>query len=77
MAVSAEGPSCIVNSLSSRFVTAARADTDTVVTEFGVAELKGQTVEERARRLIAIAHPDDRENLSRGWRDAGPCDGHR
>ena len=75
--VSAEGPSCIVNSLSSRFVTAARADTDTVVTEFGVAELKGQTVEERAGRLIAIAHPDDRENLSRGWRGAGPRDGHR
>jgi acyl-CoA hydrolase len=65
--VSAEGPSRIVQSLSSRFVTAARADTDTVVTEFGVAELKGQTVDERARRLIAIAHPDDRENLSRTW----------
>lgn len=63
--VSAGGRSRIVNSLSSKFVTAARADTDTVVTEFGVAELKGQTVEERAKRLIAIAHPDDWENLAR------------
>jgi acyl-CoA hydrolase len=68
--VSVGGPSRIVQSLSSRFVTAARADTDTVVTEFGVAELKGQTVEERAKRLIAIAHPDDRESLLRGWRGA-------
>jgi acetyl-CoA hydrolase len=65
--VSPEGPSRIVGALSSRFVTAARADTDTVVTEFGIAELKGQTVEERAKRLIAIAHPDDKEDLSRGW----------
>jgi len=68
--VTPEGPGRIVQSVSSRFVTAARADTDTVVTEFGIAELKGQTVEERAERLIAIAHPDDRENLSRVWRAA-------
>jgi acyl-CoA hydrolase len=33
-----------------------------MVTEFGTAGLKGQTVEEHAKRLIAIAHPDDREN---------------
>jgi acetyl-CoA hydrolase len=61
------GPSRIVARLSSSFVTAPRADTDTVVTQFGVAELKGQAVQERARRLIAIAHPDDREELSRAW----------
>jgi acetyl-CoA hydrolase len=67
--VSAQGASRVVPSLSSNFVTAARADTDTVVTEFGVAELKAQTVDERAERLIAIAHPNDRENLSRSWRD--------
>ena len=67
--VSAQGASRVVPSLSSSFVTAARADTDTVVTEFGVAELKAQTVDERAERLIAIAHPNDRENLSRSWRD--------
>jgi acyl-CoA hydrolase len=73
--VSAQGPSRIVNSLSSRFVTAARADTDTVVTEFGVAELRGQTVDERAKRLIAIAHPDQRDSLSRGWMAASTTGG--
>jgi acyl-CoA hydrolase len=46
-------------------VTTARSDVDTVVTEFGAAELKGQTLAERTRRLIAIAHPDFREELSR------------
>jgi acyl-CoA hydrolase len=36
----------------------------TVVTEFGVAELFGQSFRERARRLIAIAHPDFRDELT-------------
>ena len=65
--VSSAGRSRIVARLSSGFVTAARADTDFVVTEFGVAELRGRTVDERARRLIAVAHPDDRDDLSRSW----------
>lgn len=46
-------------------VTIARSDIDTVVTEFGAAELRGQPLSERARRLIAIAHPDFREELER------------
>ena len=46
-------------------VTTARSDVDVIVTEFGAAELKGQTLAERARRLIAIAHPDFREELER------------
>lgn len=46
-------------------VTTARSDADVIVTEFGAAELKGQTLAERARRLIAIAHPDFRESLER------------
>jgi acyl-CoA hydrolase len=44
-------------------VTIARSDIDTVVTEFGAAELHGQPLAERARRMIAIAHPDHREHL--------------
>jgi acyl-CoA hydrolase len=44
-------------------VTTARSDVDVVVTEFGAAELKGQTLAERSRRLIAIAHPDFRQQL--------------
>src|SRR5277367_2783966 len=46
-------------------VTTARSEVDVIVTEFGAAELKGQTLAERARRLIAIAHPDFREELDR------------
>jgi acyl-CoA hydrolase len=46
-------------------VTTARSEVDVIVTEFGAAELKGQTLAERSRRLIAIAHPDFREELDR------------
>lgn len=46
-------------------VTTARSEVDVVVTEFGAAELKGQSLAERTRRLIAIAHPDFRDELDR------------
>ena len=46
-------------------VTTARSEVDVVVTEFGAAQLKGQSLAERARRLTAIAHPDFREGLER------------
>jgi acyl-CoA hydrolase len=46
-------------------VTTARSDVDVIVTEFGAAELRGQTLAERTRRLIAIAHPGFREDLER------------
>ena len=46
-------------------VTSARTEVDVVVTEFGAAELKGQCLAERARRLVAVAHPDFREELDR------------
>ncbi len=46
-------------------VTTARSDVDVIVTEYGAAELRGQPFRERARRLIAIAHPDFREELER------------
>lgn len=45
-------------------VTALRTDVDLVVTEFGVAKLDGVPVAERARRLIEIAAPDFRDQLS-------------
>jgi 4-hydroxybutyrate CoA-transferase len=45
-------------------VTTTRSHVRTVVTEFGVAELFGQSVRERAKRLIAVAHPDFRDELT-------------
>jgi len=44
-------------------VTTSKNTVDHVVTEYGVAELRGRTVAERARRLIAIAHPSVRDQL--------------
>lgn len=46
-------------------VSTARTDADVIVTEFGAAQLRGCTLAERARRMIAIAHPDHREALAR------------
>ncbi len=45
-------------------VTTARSEVDIIVTEFGAAQLRGQTLAERAKRLVAIAHPDFREMLN-------------
>jgi acyl-CoA hydrolase len=50
-------------------VTTARSDADVIVTEFGAAELRAQPLDERARRMIAIAHPDFRESLEREARE--------
>jgi len=45
-------------------VTTSKNDVDHVVTEYGVAQLRGKSAKERARELIAIAHPDFRSELS-------------
>jgi acetyl-CoA hydrolase len=45
-------------------VTTPAADADTIVTEWGVAELRGVSYEERARRIAAIAHPAFRDALA-------------
>lgn len=50
-------------------VTTPRTDTMYVVTEYGMVNLKGKSVAERAVALISIAHPDDREQLSRAARE--------
>jgi acyl-CoA hydrolase len=50
-------------------VTTPRHQVDLVVTEYGAAELRGRTVEERAEALAAIAHPDVRDALRAGEDD--------
>lgn len=50
-------------------VTTARADVDVVVTEHGVAWLRGQEPAARAGRLIAIAAPEHRDELRRAVRE--------
>lgn len=45
-------------------VVTTRYDVHDVVTEFGVAHLYGKTVRQRARALIAVAHPQFREELT-------------
>lgn len=50
-------------------VVTTRGHVHYVVTEYGVASLFGQNLRQRARALINIAHPDDREALSRSCHD--------
>lgn len=44
-------------------VTTSRNDVDYIVTEYGIAPLKGKSLKDRARALINIAHPDFRDDL--------------
>lgn len=53
----------IVAHLGDGVVTTARGDAGAVVTEHGIADLRGRSVRERAKALIAIAHPDFRREL--------------
>jgi acyl-CoA hydrolase len=48
-------------------VTTLKNTVDKIVTEWGVAELRGRSIRERARALIAVAHPDHRDHL---WSEA-------
>lgn len=46
-------------------VVTPRADAHWVVTEYGTVDLTGLSLQERAKKLISIAHPEDREYLER------------
>jgi acyl-CoA hydrolase len=52
-------------------VTTPRSDMMYVVTEYGIVNLKGKSVPERAKALIGLAHPDFREELEREARERG------
>ena len=45
-----------------------------VITEYGIADLYGKTLHERARALLEIAHPDDREMLEQAWCELANCE---
>jgi acyl-CoA hydrolase len=54
----------IVARLADGVVTTPRAEVDLIVTEHGIAELRGRTLVERARALIQIADPAFRAELA-------------
>ena len=45
-------------------VTTSKNDVDCIVTEYGIAKLRGKSLSERAKSLISIAHPDFRDELT-------------
>lgn len=54
----------IVSALSTGAqVTTSKNDVDSIVTEYGIARLRGQSLSKRTRELIRIAHPDFRDKL--------------
>ena len=55
----------VLNLTQGNVVTTPRSDVMYVVTEYGMVNLKGKSVAERAKALISIAHPDFREELER------------
>ena len=60
-----DGRSRIVTCLTpGSVVTPLKNTVDKIVTEWGVAELRGASLAQRADRLIAIAHPDHRDRLT-------------
>ena len=61
------GVSRIVSRLSGP-VSTPRSDTGVIVTEYGAADLRGASMSQRIKRMITIAHPDDREELEKGAR---------
>jgi len=44
-------------------VTTGKNDVDMIVTEYGLAKLRGKTLSQRVKALISIAHPDFRDEL--------------
>jgi len=62
---STAGPASRIVAHLSGPVSQARADAGVIVTEYGVADLRGLTLSERRERMLAIAHPDHRAALEK------------
>ena len=63
------GTAMTVHKLAGPLVTTARADLDLVITEFGIADMRGKTMDERAHALIDIASPEHRDRLLASWNE--------
>ena len=61
----------VLNLTPGNIVTVPRSDMMYVVTEYGMVNLKGKSVADRAKALIGLAHPDYREGLEREARENG------
>lgn len=69
-----KGESRIVSTLKrGAGVVTTRQHVHYVITEYGIADLYGKTLHERAQALIGIAHPEDREALERAWCELAQC----
>ncbi len=55
----------IVSRLADAVVTTPRSDVQFVVSEFGVADLRGKSLRQRVQAMLPLAHPDFREALER------------
>ena len=55
-------------------VTTSRNDVDYIVTEYGIARLKGKNLKDRARALINIAHPEFRDELKKAFKERFSAD---
>ena len=63
----------IIPQIGNDAVSCPRIDVDYIVTEFGVADLRRRSLDERAEALISIAHPKFRGELSRAWDEKRCC----
>jgi len=54
-------------------VTTTNHDVDYIVTEFGIAKMRGKTLKGRAEALVEIAHPDFREDLISAYEERFKC----
>ncbi len=61
----------VVDMTPGNVVTSPRSDMMYVVTEYGIVNLKGRSIPERAKAMISIAHPDFRDELTRDARARG------
>lgn len=74
-AVSRDGSSRIVPRLpATSVVTLPRHAYGALVTEYGIADLRGLSLEERVESIIAVAHPEHRDRLWEQWRSLNQGD---